>query len=773
MHQTYTNSLITDKHANLRKFDKPQAKLDEKNDTVNTVIEIVNELERGDEKPSKMVKDFFKDSIPSTTEPEDMNAPQTRCKPLLSTNELRALKANRKFNKTSAKQYYKDTSSYHKTEFKKQKVKEKRNYWNILMEDPQEEKQQFLDDNYGYQNANRDVEMEEKQDDEMKARRLCDQIGQLCKYLKIDFKETTNDSIFDLEMPLDKLQCKKVLVQAFGSKSEMLETPQTKGKGPGSFHKDFITEAQHNEQIVKPKRVQFVDTKAPAKKLKETFHEEINTKLNVVTPVKGFEINDQSEEKSNDEKMLEKRCEKIREVITGIADELRVQIPETTKLSLMKGDLSYLQKELGGWSIRKREMLKAKKKAQTAGQQFKVPNIHDGGKSFVQKHAPLYDDSGLNVAAISMNVTPRAPKDRPPVVERIQKQNVKNGVNQIRHSYTVRLKLQQLELHVNVSQKLKEIFNVWKSADQSSILLAYDDENNSDLMIDDVNKIPYDEQEVNKYIQGMYQYNGKLHFSLRISGHQNLRHLKLHVFKWMRANNGFASIDRIKAAMVHTIEFFHSMHPDFYNREQFKIHVKEYLKPLEIGDDVNVFPRKTWMHHNGQKIETRALVLEVPKVHKDIVNEKMLQYQYRNCPNLTYVPFMNMQDEEHQKTMKQIFYSHNIYLHKIERRTVYGISYPTKKYELLNGDTSSFQEWVSTITYGGNEFLEACEIGPTGNLHLIYDEEHEKTVKLLFGNDFKSLARAHFKHNDVEEIFQKKQIAIEAKSRQHLTIYCF
>ena len=288
-------------------------------------------------------------------------------------------------------------------------------------------------------------------------------------------------------------------------------------------------------------------------------------------------------------------------------------------------------------------------------------------------------------------------------------------------------------------------------------------------MIDDVNKIPYDEHEVNKYIQGMHQYIGKLHFSLRISGHQNLRHLKLHVFKWMRANNGFASIDRIKAAMVHTIGFFHSMHPDFYNREQFKIHIKEYLKPLEIGDDVNVFPRKTWMHHNGQKIETRALVLEVPKVHKDIVNEKMLQYQYRNCPNLTYVPFTNMQDEEHQKTMKQIFYSHNIYLHKVERRTVYGISYPTKTYELLNGDRSSFQEWVSTITYGGDEFLEACEIGPTGNLHLIYDEKHEKTVKLLFGNDFKSLARAHFKHDDVEEIFQKKQIAIEAKSRAHVS----
>ena len=40
-------------------------------------------------------KDFFKDSILDTTEPKDMDAPRTQCKPLLSTSELRALKANR------------------------------------------------------------------------------------------------------------------------------------------------------------------------------------------------------------------------------------------------------------------------------------------------------------------------------------------------------------------------------------------------------------------------------------------------------------------------------------------------------------------------------------------------------------------------------------------------------------------------------------------------------------------------------------------------------
>lgn len=101
------------------------------------------------------------------------------------------------------------------------------------MEDPQEKKQQFIGDHYVYQKMDRDVEMKEVHDDEAKAEQLCaDQIEQLCMFLKMDFKETPNDVFYDLGMRLDKLQCKKVLVQAFGGKSQtdIVETPQKNTK---------------------------------------------------------------------------------------------------------------------------------------------------------------------------------------------------------------------------------------------------------------------------------------------------------------------------------------------------------------------------------------------------------------------------------------------------------------------------------------------------------------------------------------------------------------
>jgi len=126
------------------------------------------------------------------------------------------------------------------------------------MEDPQEEKQQLDDECFGYQNmGQQDVDMKEISDDEAKAEEICNQIEKLCKYLKIDYKETPKDPLFDLEMRLDKLQCKKTLVQAFRGKSQSddIETPNKRQKGPSSFHSAFITEEQHESNVITPQPV--------------------------------------------------------------------------------------------------------------------------------------------------------------------------------------------------------------------------------------------------------------------------------------------------------------------------------------------------------------------------------------------------------------------------------------------------------------------------------------------------------------------------------------
>lgn len=69
-----------------------------------------------------------------------------------------------------------------------------------------------------------------------------------------------------------------------------------------------------------------------------------------------------------------------------------------------------------------------------------------------------------------------------------------------------------------------------------------------------------------------------------------------------------------------------------------------------------------------------------------------------------------------------------MYLYRTQRRNIYRINDPTSKFTTKEGATISFCEWIESITYGNEPFLDACVVGPTGTLHLIYDDDHGDTV---------------------------------------------
>ena len=668
-------------------------------------------------------KNKNKDSLSNPPINQIDTAPKsTKCNKL-STEELRMIRSTKKIRKMNPNKYYEVIKTQTKKESEKPLQAEKKpSYWK-KMANPQIDDTEMVD-------------AQEQPDEDTNNAILWQKIMKLSDDMQVYVEDLHQHAPRDtLEQALTKLMAKKELDASFGINLNVqnLETPAKRRKTPGSFDKDFILPEEE---------------------------EEIEQEAKVVTPMAKSDAI--CEEKNfEDEK---NSCDNVRQIIQTITQHLQEPYMPLYDTALKGMNIHQLRKELGKWNVRKRDRKINAEKDNCS--------INTRG-SFMSNPTSAYGASGLNIEAVAKTVERTIPKEvkqnKPPEVEpTVMPQKVAQK-NQIRHSYTVRLRLKVTTSNVNVAEKLREMFLLWKSADQSTILLAHADETNSNMMIDDVNKLPHDENEVNKYVMGMYQSYGKLHFSLRMSGHQNLKTLKLKIFQWMRANNGFASIDRVKAALVHTIGFFHSMQPDFYNREMFKTHIKNHLQNINMKDDINVFARKIWMKYKDAKIETRALVLEVPKDQRDIVNEKMMQFEYEKCEEMTYVPFMNMNDEVHQEVMKEILYSQNVYLHKIERRTIYGINDPTKKYTLKNGDEMSFQEWVGTITYEGDTFLEACEIGPTGNLHLIFNEVHEPIVTELFGNDFKELAMKHFQTQDVKDLFQNSKPKVDARRRNTLT----
>jgi len=63
-------------------------------------------------------------------------------------------------------------------------------------------------------------------------------------------------------------------------------------------------------------------------------------------------------------------------------------------------------------------------------------------------------------------------------------------------------------------------------------------------------------------------------------------------------------------------------------------------------------------------IKTRTMVVEVPKDYREsTINNRMMEFKLNNCNEMTYIPFSQMADASYNSTLKQIFFSQNVYLY--------------------------------------------------------------------------------------------------------------
>jgi len=634
-------------------------------------------------------------------------------------------KRKKKYNVISPAQYYQDQPPTHKLESKLGKSVQEIKCWKNMTT-----KLDNHDEENGMREANtQDIEMEVADIEEDSIRNgLWNEIKKISMELDLPIPETSENSIETLEEALERLESKKVVQLAFSK-----TTKNAQQFVPTSQQSDVYETNQEHVTMVSPE----------GNKKQKNNH--------------GILVHNLEVEKDEEiEKEHEERRENMIQIIKEVAKSIQYTISTQEACNMKSWDMVRLRKKLGEINV-------CKKKHQDSES---ISKNHTTQANMVSNHkrVKFYDETGLNVAAVSNIITPMKNNAinacKPPEVEKIVKDIPMK--HQMRHSYTARLRLHVTDSSVNMGLMLKKMYQLWKETDPSAILLAHADETNNALMIDDINKVPSEEKEVKKYIMpGMFQNKGKLHMSIRMSGHLELPTLKSKIFAWMGRNKSFATIDRVQAALVHTIGFLHYVHPDFYNRENIKKEITAFLSPLKIGDDVNVFARKIWMRDEGKKIETRAMVVEVPKDFREAINSKMMEFQLSNCEAMTYIPFSQMADASYNSTLKQIFLSQNVYLHRTQRRNIYGVQDPLTKYEVKDGTKVSFCEWIESITYGDEQFLDACVVGPTGTLHLIYDEKQNETVQQLFGKGFKEYAQEHFKEEDLKKIFGSEKMRID------------
>ena len=90
--------------------------------------------------------------------------------------------------------------------------------------------------------------------------------------------------------------------------------------------------------------------------------------------------------------------------------------------------------------------------------------------------------------------------------------------------------------------------------------------------------------------------------------------------------------------------------------------------------------------------------------------------------------------------MRNIFIQQNDYLHRLERKSIFGVSNPQLDCKLKNRDEwITLQEWFEELHWENTKAFVACELGQSKSIHVIYEKDKEDLVNKILQKDMKEL----------------------------------
>ena len=284
---------------------------------------------------------------------------------------------------------------------------------------------------------------------------------------------------------------------------------------------------------------------------------------------------------------------------------------------------------------------------------------------------------------------------------------------------------------VSVPMIAKQIFGLFKVADRTCRLLPYFGTENEDVeAIDQHDMIPTEEKHIKQWVYNpRFTRPNKLTFSMRIESLQTIRHIKDTLFPWMQSNRSFVKIDKLRCKEIQAIGCLVDIHTTFYNRITIKSFIKEELKKLGYKGEINLYSRHVWSNYNGERVSSRALIIEVNKEDRDSVVEAMVliditkQYKFGK-----FVPFnrADISDE----TMNKILLMNNNYHNETRKKTILGLENIDEELVSRSGRKTSIQRWIHGIQKkeGNGLLFERVEVNVFDEVIAIFRSENTSEV---------------------------------------------
>ena len=372
--------------------------------------------------------------------------------------------------------------------------------------------------------------------------------------------------------------------------------------------------------------------------------------------------------------------------------------------------------------------------------------------------------SATNVGMFTSHTTINLQKNDIPLTQppSIQQQNTSSNSLKVssitKQTITFRYKLQIFNNSCNMPLMVKQVTKLVRDIDPTLTILPFQSGSANDVL-DHEDNLPLEEDDLKKWIANVQISNDKLMFTMKYSLLKTIKALSGPVFAWMKRNRSYVKMDLIDSEKVTCIGFFEGLHPDFRNRDNFKIfcqqHIDKYAPALKTN--VSIFPRPVYVGRGAEKIASRAVVIETDSNSANVVLQAMSKPFNDTYTNVTFIPFTKY-DDTYSDVIKAALLQQNKMLHTMKRKIIPGLFDVDTPIVMRSGKEISVKNWLLSATDDNkpdDKLIVSVDAIPDSSAALLYHERHESSLSCLLLNLRKELLK-YFPESQLSKVFQNK-----------------
>ena len=330
-----------------------------------------------------------------------------------------------------------------------------------------------------------------------------------------------------------------------------------------------------------------------------------------------------------------------------------------------------------------------------------------------------------------------------------------------KHFMTCRFKLLIKGHSCNLPHLAKQVVKLFRSADPSIHILPFTDPTNNNNVLDTEDNLPHDEEEIKTWVVKSEVVRDRLHFTMKFSSIKTIPALSKRIFPWMKANKSFVQMDNITSETISCLGLFEGLHPDFRNRDIFKKYLESHIRRYNptLSQEISVYPRAVFAGAGLNKVESRAVVIEVASDKADATLQALTHPFQNEYESVTFVPFTKT-DETYSDILRQVLIHHNTMLHNTKRKILHGLKNIDEHFTMLDGTVMSIRQWLlsakSDESSSTDPLIQHVDFTTKKSISIIFDANFETILNSLLREIDQELVK-YFPSEILNKVYEEKQ----------------